>query len=122
MTNPSRYSLMPPLKPGLSKRRSRRMRKKLHIAEFQRLAFDYSLVWAEIPDATQQEAFIERFLEEIIVKRNLRLGGGCTEGAIVGTVQNPTELDQEAVRSWCSIWPVVTKVNIGPLVDEWYEG
>jgi len=37
---------MPPsAHPNVNKRRSRRLRKKLRIAEFQQLGFDYSIVW-----------------------------------------------------------------------------
>lgn len=52
--------------------------------------------------------------------RGLLLGGGCTEGAIVGAVQNPTELDREAVRSWLRAFQGVVEVHVGPLVDAWY--
>lgn len=108
--------------PNPKKRRSRRLRKKLRLAEFQQLGFEYSVIWHKLPDATSQETFIDQFLESVIERRGLLLGGGCTDGAIVGRgQQNPTELDQAAVRAWMSAWPGVAKVHIGPLVDEWYE-
>ena len=112
---------MPPvIRPNVKKRRSRRLRKKLRIAEFQQLGFDYSVVWSRFPTASQQDRFIDGFLEEVIEARGLLLGGGCTEGGIVGIAQNPTEIDREAVRSWLSAFPGVAGVHIGPLVDAWY--
>ncbi|GAB3498064.1 YggL family protein [Curvibacter fontanus] len=112
---------MPPsVHPNVNKRRSRRLRKKLRIAEFQQLGFDYSIVWSQLPTVSQQDRFINGFLEEIIVARDLLLGGGCTEGAIVGAVQNPTELDRDAVLSWLRAIPGVVKVHVGPLVDAWH--
>lgn len=108
-------------KPNPNKRRSRRLRKKLHIAEFQQLSFDYSVAWHQFPTTAQQDSFIDGFLEEVIVARDLCLGGCCTEGAVTGRVQNPTELDREAVRAWLSAWPGIVQVSIGPRVDAWYE-
>jgi hypothetical protein len=105
---------------NVNKRRSRRLRKKLRIAEFQQLGFDYSIVWSQLPTVSQQDRFINGFLEEIIVARDLLLGGGCTEGAIVGAAKNPTELDREAARSWLRAFPGVVGVHVGPLIDVWY--
>lgn len=104
----------------MNKRRSRRLRKKLRIAEFQQLCFDYAIVWSQLPTVSQQELFINGFLEEIVVPRGLQLGGGCTEGAIVGAVQNPTELDRDAALSWLRAFPGVAEVHVGPLMDAWY--
>lgn len=113
---------MPPsARPNVNKRRSRRLRKKLRIAEFQQLAFDYSIVWSKFPTISQQERFNDGFLEEVILARGLRLGGGCTAGVIAGAAQNPTELDREAVRAWLRELPGVVEVHVGPLMDAWYD-
>lgn len=109
--------IAPSIRPNPNKRRSRRLRKKLRIAEFQQFGFDYSIVWTQFPTISQQDSFIDGFLEEVILERGLLLGGGCTEGTIVGRAQNPTVLDQEAVRAWLSACPGVVEVHIGPLVD-----
>lgn len=112
--------MLPLARPNVNKRRSRRLRKKLRIAEFQELGFDYSVVWAQFPSTVQQDEFIDRFLEEVVEARDLRVGGGCTEGAIVGSSKNPTDLDREAVQSWVRAFPGVVDVKVGPLVDAWY--
>lgn len=114
--------MAPSIRPNPNKRRSRRQRKKLRIAEFQQLGFAYSIVWTQFPAIDQQDSFIDRILNEVILERELLLGGGCREGVILGGGENPTALDQEAVRAWLSAFPGVAEVNIGPLVDAWYEG
>lgn len=112
---------MPPsAQPNANKHRSRRLRKKLRIAEFQQLGFDYCVVWSQLPTVSQQDRFIDGFLEEIIVARGLLLCGSCTEGVIVGTTKNPTELDREEVLSWLRDFPGVVETHVGPLVDAWY--
>jgi len=113
--------MLPSIRPNPNKRRSRRLRKKLRIAEFQQLCFDYSIVWSVFPTISQQDAFIDGFLEEVVVARGLLLGGGSNEGAIVGRAQSPTEFDREAVRACLSALPGVVEVHIGPLKDAWYE-
>ncbi|MFC7411773.1 50S ribosome-binding protein YggL [Hydrogenophaga atypica] len=45
----------PPKRP-----RSRRLRKKLRIGEFQTLGFEYDLSWSEVPSPELQERFIDR--------------------------------------------------------------
>jgi uncharacterized protein YggL (DUF469 family) len=113
--------MMLSIRPNPNKRRSRRLRKKLRIAEFQQLGFDYSIVWTQFPAINPQDSFIDRFLNEVILERELLLGGGCREGFILGSGESPTVIDQEAVRAWLSAFPGVAQVNIGPLVDAWYE-
>lgn len=113
--------MQPSARPNVNKRRSRRLRKKLHIAEFQQLAFDYSIIWSQFPTANQQECFIDRFLAEVIVARGLTLGGGCTEGAIVGASQNLTALDREEIRAWLREFPGVVEIHVGPLIHAWYD-
>jgi uncharacterized protein len=113
--------MLPTKQPGSNKHRSRRQRKKLHIAEFQQIGFEYSAVWSQFPTVAQQDAFIDGFLDQVIVARGLELGGGFTKGAIVGRVQNPTDSDREAVCNWLKGFPGIVDVQVGPLVDAWYQ-
>lgn len=53
---------LPSYRPGLTKRRSRRLRKKLHIAEFQELGFEYGITWQTFPAATQQDEFLDAWI------------------------------------------------------------
>lgn len=108
-------------RPNVNKSRSRRLRKKLHIGEFQRLGFDYELTWPALPTPDEQEVFIEAFLEQVVEARGLCLGGGCTVGFLEGRRANPTEADRGAVQAWLAAWPGIERVEVGPLQDAWYD-
>lgn len=54
--------MLPPPK----RRRSRRLRKKLHVGEFQTLGFDYELTWRAPPSIDLQDRFIDQLLEQVI--------------------------------------------------------
>ena len=75
---------MPDLQlPPPKRARSRRLRKKLHIGEFQTLGFEYDLLWSELPSAEEQERFIDRLLEEFIGPRSAR---ACTVVCLTRTL------------------------------------
>lgn len=112
--------MLPLARPNVNKRRSRRLRKKLRIAEFQELGFECSVVWAQVPPTIQQDEFLDRFVEEVVEARDLLVGGGYNEGTIVSTTKSLTDLDREAVQSWLRAFPGVVDVQVGPLVDAWY--
>ena len=56
----------------MAKTRSRRLRKKLHVGEFQQLGF---LVEAELAKNADDEALVDSFLVQAIAPRNLSFGG-----------------------------------------------
>ncbi|OGQ60221.1 MAG: hypothetical protein A3J24_09910 [Deltaproteobacteria bacterium RIFCSPLOWO2_02_FULL_53_8] len=111
----------PRKQPNPSKPRGKRLRKKLHINEFQELGFEYEVSWRKAPDGESQITFFERLIAEVITPRGLQFGGGCTVGGIAGHRRNPTPDDQLAVREWIQRWKDVESVKIGPIVDVWYE-
>lgn len=63
----------------MSKQRSRRQRKKLHIGEFKELGF---LFEANIKPGADENALIEAFLTEAIDAHGLGFGGWATGGAV----------------------------------------
>ena len=113
---------MPDLQlPPPKRARSRRLRKKLHIGEFQTLGFEYDLLWSELPSAEEQERFIDRLLEEFIGPRSLSVGGGINCGFISAHRGSATDEDRAVFESWLRQWPNVSSVQIGPLQDAWYD-
>ena len=102
----------------MAKTRSRRLRKKLHVGEFQQLGF---LFEAELAKNTDDEALVDSFLVEAIAPRNLSFGGWATGGAIdkLGR-QSVTEEDRSAVLAWLAARPEVTALSASGLVDMWY--
>ena len=111
---------LPHLRPGLAKRRSRRLRKKLHLAEFQKLGFEYEATWRIHPTIEQQNAFLDGFIA-LIESRDLQLGGGPTSGFVCGVQKNPDSTDIEVVREFLSVWPSIEQVTMGKLIDATYD-
>jgi uncharacterized protein YggL (DUF469 family) len=111
---------LPYQRPGLAKRRSRRLRKKLHLAEFQELGFEYEACWLNHPTIEQQDAFLDRFIT-LIESRDLQLGGGPTSGFVCGVRKNPDSTDVEVVREFLSAWPGIDQVTMGKMIDSWYD-
>lgn len=109
--------LLPPPK----RTRSRRLRKKLHIEEFQTLGFEYDLIWSEAPSAEVQERFIDQLLEELIEPRSLSLGGGVTCGFISARRGSVTDEDRAAFEAWLRQWTHISNARVGNLQDAWYD-
>lgn len=102
----------------MAKTRSRRLRKKLHVGEFQQLGF---LFEAELTKNADDEALVDAFLTQTIAPRNLSFGGWATGGAIdkLGR-QSVTEEDRSAVLGWLAARPEVTALSASGLVDMWF--
>lgn len=102
----------------MSKTRSRRLNKKLHVGEFQQLGF---LFEAELAKNADDEALVDSFLVQAIAPRNLSFGGWATGGAIdkLGR-QSVTEEDRSTVLAWLVARPEVTSLSASCLVDMWY--
>ncbi|WP_313296146.1 YggL family protein [Diaphorobacter sp.] len=105
----------------LKRQRSRRLRKKMRIDEFQELGFEYEVTLDKpLPD-DEQEAIVEKFLLELIMPRNLVLGGWVREGFITAFPRgSTTEEDRTAVQEWLQQNIKGATVNVGPLQDAWY--
>lgn len=61
--------ILPPPK----RRRSRRLRKKLRIEEFQQLGFEYEVTWLAKASIEERERFIDQLLADIVAPRLLTL-------------------------------------------------
>lgn len=107
--------------PPPRRRRSRRLRKKLRIAEFQELGFGYEIEWAVEQVGDASDRFINGILEEVLVPRGLCLGGGPNVGFITARRGSATQDDQAAFDAWARQWPGTVVVRVGPLQDAWYD-
>ena len=76
--------------PPPKRSRSRRLRKKLHIGEFQVLGFDYELTWRVAPSIDVQDQFIDQLLENLVAPRALSLGGGVNCGFVAALLTTGT--------------------------------
>lgn len=102
----------------MSKHRSRRQCKKLHIGEFQELGF---LFETTLQAGTNENALVEAFLTEAIDPNTLGFGGWATGGSVEKLGRGSVTEDQrQAVLSWLSARPEITSLSATGLVDMWY--
>jgi hypothetical protein len=106
-----------------AKNRSRRIRKKLRVDEFQELGFD--VAWKLKDDITGDEidTFIDNFFTQVIEPNNLGFGGEgdtlwhgliCTQ-----TLGKCTDEDRAAVEKWLTE-NGATAVSVSELYDIWW--
>lgn len=110
--------------PRASRQRSRRLRKKLRIGEFQELGFSLTFALDEsVPDSSR-EAFWDQFLSEAIEGQGLQIGGHWRRAFVCVDGQgSATEADRQRLRAWLSQRAEVLpgSVEVGSLVDAWYD-
>ena len=97
----------------------RRLRKKLHLAEFTEFAFDVRATFVPPLDGAQNEAFLDRLIDAVEA-RGLRFGGGVALEELDGFIHGrrpprvtPAERDVMADRLRAQ--PEVSEVEAGPL-------
>lgn len=106
------------------KNRSRRLRKKLHVGEFQE--FGFQLMFSLKPQLVSFEEALDRWLE-FIESQGWGFGGGGTLSAheISGYLcqfarGSLTEADREQAACWLASQPWVATHQLEPLSDAWY--
>ncbi|MBF5007401.1 YggL 50S ribosome-binding family protein [Diaphorobacter caeni] len=104
-----------------NKQRSRRQRKKMHIAEFQELGFEYEVELKDKLSPDAQEALMDQFLTEVVVPRSLMLGGWLSEGFVTAYPRgSATEEDRQVVEKWLKAQFKDAPVRVSELKDAWY--
>lgn len=109
-----------------SRRYNHRQRKKLHIGEYQELAFE---VMADVSESARQgdpEALLDRFLQEAIEANGLLMAGAIDDYQLSAYVLlnaargSVTAEQREAVENWLHASADFENVRVGPLRDAWY--
>lgn len=101
--------------------RSRRLRKKLCVDEFQELGFELNLGFKE--DLTDEviDAFLDAFLAEAMDANGLDYVGGDDYGLVcLADRGSVTEEQRSAVEAWLKARPELETVEVSPLLDAWY--
>lgn len=107
-----------------AKNRSRRIRKKLRVDEFQELGFDVAWQLAEGINGDELDAFINKFFGEVIETNGLGFGGEgdtlwhgliCTQ-----KLGSCTDEHRASVEKWLTD-NGATSVAISPLYDIWWD-
>jgi uncharacterized protein YggL (DUF469 family) len=106
----------------MPKIRSKRLRKKLHLDEFQEFGFTISFTLPQNLENEALDIFFDRFID-VIEHNGLLFGGGLglkSEGFVTLDKRgNATEEHRVLVRRWLASHPFVSDIRIGELVDAW---
>ena len=102
--------------------RSKRLRKKLRLGEFQELGFQ---LHAKTVTDIDEEKLWDLFIGQAIEANGLLFGGGVgreINGFVtVGGRGSTSEEHRQTLAAWLEMQPEILEFEVGPLVDAWYE-
>ena len=105
----------------MAKNRSRRLRKKLCVDEFQELGFEVQVVYPETLSDEAIEDFFSDFVVEAIERNGLGLLGGPDYALVCLGKRGSVSAEQRAaVESWLKGRSEPGSVEVSPLQDAWY--
>jgi uncharacterized protein YggL (DUF469 family) len=101
--------------------RSRRLRKKLCVAEFQELGFELTLNFqADLAEASIDE-FLRAFVADAITANGMGYVGGDDYGFVCLDKRGSVSAEQRAlVEAWLKGRSELTEFSVSPLLDVWY--
>ncbi|MGF6393595.1 YggL family protein [Pseudomonas plecoglossicida] len=101
--------------------RSRRLRKKLCVDEFQELGFELNLGFKEDLSDEAIDAFLDAFLAEAMDANGLDYVGGDDFGLVCLANRGSVSEEQRAtVEAWLKGRNELTTIEVSPLLDAWY--
>ncbi|CAK9888346.1 MULTISPECIES: YggL family protein [Pseudomonas] len=101
--------------------RSRRLRKKLCVDEFQELGFELNLEFKEDLSDEAIDAFLDAFLDDAMDANGLDYVGGDDFGLVCSAKRGSVTEEQRAtVEGWLKGRAELTKIEVSPLLDAWY--
>lgn len=101
--------------------RSRRLRKKLCVDEFQELGFELNLEFKEGLSEEAIDAFLTAFLEQAMDANGLDYVGGDGFGLVcLANRGSVSEEQRTSVETWLKGRDELTSVEVSPLLDAWY--
>ncbi|MGE7992221.1 YggL family protein [Pseudomonas sp. NPDC089554] len=101
--------------------RSRRLRKKLCVGEFQELGFELNLEFKEDLSEAAIDAFLDAFLQDAMDANGLDYVGGDDFGLVCLAKRGSVSEEQRSVvEAWLKARPELTKIEVSPLLDAWY--
>ncbi|MDM7857331.1 YggL family protein [Thiopseudomonas acetoxidans] len=107
----------------MAKNRSRRLRKKLCVDEFQELGFEVQLEYPEDTTDETVEAFFSDFIVQAIEANGLALIGGPEYSLVCLAKRGSVSEEQRAaVEGWLKARKEHSSCTVSPLLDAWYPG
>ena len=108
----------------MASNRSRRLRKKLRVDEFQELGFDVQWTFEDSVSEEQIDQLVDKFIDEVIEARKLGFHGGGHKSweGIVATQKlgKCTDDDRNAVLAFWQAQPA-SNVEVTELYDLWWD-
>ncbi|MBN3751623.1 DUF469 family protein [Paraburkholderia sp. Tr-20389] len=109
----------------MARNRTRRLRKKLHIGEFQEFGFEVVARLASPLSSEERDKLLDLFIEQCIEPSDLGFGGGLNDdlsGFAVSMQKRGSATDEqrETVRLWLDGRSEFSVVDVAPLTDAWY--
>ena len=108
----------------MAKNRSRRLRKKMHIDEFQEIGFSVAWRFSEGTSGEQVDQIVDDFINEVIEPNKLAFNGSgylAWEGLIcLQEIGKCTEEHQAIVRKWLEEHKL-EEVRTSELFDIWWD-
>ncbi len=100
--------------------RSRRLRKKLCVDEFQEIGFELNLSYPDDLSDEAVEAFLDQFIA-MIASHGLGYVGGDDYGFVcLGKRGSVTAEQRATVEAWLKARSELSNVEVSPLMDVWY--
>jgi uncharacterized protein YggL (DUF469 family) len=101
--------------------RSRRLRKKLCVDEFQELGFELNLAFKESLSEAEIDAFLVDFLKDAMKANGVDYVGGDDFGLVCLAKRGSVSEEQRAaVEAWLKGRSELTSIDVSPLLDVWY--
>lgn len=101
--------------------RSRRLRKKLCVDEFQELGCELTLNFNEGLSDAQVDTFVEEFLDDAIEGNGLGYVGGDDYGFVCLGKRGSINAEQRGqVEAWLKSRSELSGFTLSPLMDVWY--
>jgi uncharacterized protein YggL (DUF469 family) len=101
--------------------RSRRLRKKLCVDEFQELGFELNLNFKEDLADAAIDSFLEAFLHDAMTANGLGYVGGDDFGLVCLSKRGSVNEEQRtAVEAWLKGRDELVDFTASPLIDVWY--
>ncbi|MFZ5956162.1 YggL family protein [Pseudomonas knackmussii] len=105
----------------MASNRSRRLRKKLCVDEFQELGFELNLQYRDELDAPAKQAFLGQFLQQAITGNGLAFTGVEDFGFVCLARRGSVSEEQRgAVEWWLAKSSELSGFSVSPLQDAWY--
>ncbi|WP_068826031.1 YggL family protein [Pseudomonas sp. BMS12] len=101
--------------------RSRRLRKKLCVDEFQELGCELTMNFREGLSQAEADQFVDQFLLEAIDGNGLGYVGGEDYGFVCLSKRGSVSEEQRSqLEAWLKGRNEVVEFNLSPLLDVWY--